>query len=33
MTLAQLGNRFGVSPNAVRRALVAAGVVMRARWE
>jgi hypothetical protein len=30
-TLAQLGERFGVSPNAVRRALVAADVVMRAR--
>jgi transposase len=30
-TLAQLGERFGVSPNAVRRALVSAGVVMRAR--
>ena len=30
MTLAQL-NRFGVSANAVRRALVAAGVVMRAQ--
>jgi hypothetical protein len=29
--LAQLGERFGVSPNAVRRALIAAGVVMRAR--
>ena len=30
-TLARLGERFGVSPNAVRRALVSAGVVMRAR--
>jgi len=30
-TLAHLGERFGVSPNAVRRALVAAGVVMRPR--
>jgi transposase-like protein len=30
-TLAQLGERFGISPNAVRRALVAAGAVMRVR--
>lgn len=30
-TLAQLGVQFGVSPNAVRRALVAVGVVMRSR--
>jgi hypothetical protein len=30
-TLAQLGERFAVSPNAVRRALVSAGVVMWAR--
>jgi hypothetical protein len=30
-TLAQLGTRFGVSPNVVRRALLAAGVAMRAR--
>jgi hypothetical protein len=30
-TLAQLGERSGVSPNAVRRALVSVGVVMRAR--
>jgi hypothetical protein len=30
-TLAELRQRFGVSPNAVRRALVSAGVVMRAR--
>jgi hypothetical protein len=28
-TLAQLGRRFAVSPNAVRRALMAACVVMR----
>ena len=30
-TLAQPGERFGVSPNAVRRALVSAGVAMRPR--
>jgi hypothetical protein len=30
-TLAQLGKRFGVSPNAVRRALKSAGIVMRPR--
>jgi hypothetical protein len=30
-TLAQLGDQFGISPNAVRRALVSAGMVMRAR--
>ena len=30
-TLAQLGEHFGSSPNAIRRALVSAGVVMRAR--
>jgi hypothetical protein len=29
--LAQLGERFGVSPNTVRRALVSAGVAMRPR--
>ena len=30
-TLAQLGGQFGISPNAVRRALVAAGVAMPPR--
>jgi hypothetical protein len=30
-TLGQLGEQFGVSPNVVRRALVAGGVVMRPR--
>jgi hypothetical protein len=30
-TLAQLGEQFGVSPNAARRALVSVGVVMRPR--
>ena len=30
-TLAQLGKQFEISPNAVRRALVTAGVVMRPR--
>ncbi len=30
-TLAQLGSQFGVSPNVVRRVLLAAGVVMRPR--
>jgi DNA-binding GntR family transcriptional regulator len=30
-TLTQLAEQFSVSPNAVRRALVAAGVVMRGR--
>jgi hypothetical protein len=30
-TLAQLGERFGVSANAVRRALASAGVVIRPR--
>ncbi|WP_372514765.1 helix-turn-helix domain-containing protein [Mycolicibacterium porcinum] len=30
-SLAQLGSQFGVSPNAVRRVLLAAGVAMRPR--
>lgn len=30
-TLAQLGEQIGVSPNAIRRALVTVGVVMRPR--
>lgn len=30
-TLAQLGTQFGVSPNVVRRVLLAAGVAMRSR--
>jgi hypothetical protein len=30
-TLTQLGEQFGISPNAIRRALMSAGVVMRAR--
>jgi transposase-like protein len=30
-TLAQLGTQFGVSPNVVRRALLAAGVSLRPR--
>ena len=30
-TLAQLGSQFGASPNVVRRVLLAADVVLRAR--